>query len=141
MTSIKDAIKNFEAKEAKKAADAGLPEPPKAPEAERVLLCVISAPFSEPTHKCIKTRFILLALLFSHSSLNQVRPAAAHSKNGQHSGYSQSLQAPGTLLQRNRSYSWPKGHGFSQIAVSEHLSCNWACALPSSASSLPRPAA
>jgi hypothetical protein len=58
MTSIKDAIKNFEAKEAKKAADAGLPEPPKAPEAERVLLCVIFGPFSEPIHKyhkCIKT--------------------------------------------------------------------------------------
>ena len=38
MTSIKDAIKNWEAKEAKKAADAGLPEPPKAPNAERVML-------------------------------------------------------------------------------------------------------
>jgi hypothetical protein len=41
MTSIKDAIKNWEAKEAKKAADAGLPEPPKAPDAERVMLCVL----------------------------------------------------------------------------------------------------
>jgi hypothetical protein len=39
MTSIKDAIKNWEAKEAKKAADAGLPEPPKAADAERVMLC------------------------------------------------------------------------------------------------------
>jgi hypothetical protein len=42
MTSIKDAIKNWEAKEAKKAADAGLPEPPKAADAERVMLCVQS---------------------------------------------------------------------------------------------------
>ena len=38
MTSIKDAIKNWEAKEAKKSADAGLPEPPKASDAERVML-------------------------------------------------------------------------------------------------------
>jgi hypothetical protein len=50
MTSIKDAIKNWEAKEAKKAADAGLPEPPKAADAERVMLCVKI--FLHSTHAC-----------------------------------------------------------------------------------------
>ena len=38
MTSIKDAIKSWEAKESKKAAEAALPEPPKAADAERVML-------------------------------------------------------------------------------------------------------
>jgi hypothetical protein len=47
MTSIKDAIKNWEAREAKKAADAGLPEPPKAPDAERVMLYVLPIPTSD----------------------------------------------------------------------------------------------
>jgi hypothetical protein len=74
MTSIKDAIKNWEAKEAKKAADAGLPEPPKAADAERVMLCAhpiifIKYPTAHTMPDCHVTRL-------------QVRPAAAHSEDG-----------------------------------------------------------
>ena len=75
MTSIKDAIKNFEAREAKKAAEAGLPEPPKAPDAERVMLYVLLS-----THSIQRFRPFIDTL--------QVWPAATHSKNGQYSGHS-----------------------------------------------------
>lgn len=102
MTSIKDAIKNWEAKEAKKAADAGLPEPPKAADAERVLLCVKIFHHS-------RARAIL--------SCSQVRPAAAHSEDGQHTGHSESVQAPCSVVQCHRSNRWSQGNGFYCISV------------------------
>ncbi len=68
MTSIKDAIKNWEVKEAKKAADAGLPEPPKASDAERVMLYISFA---------AHLRFIPYL-----TTLIQVRAVATDSKNG-----------------------------------------------------------
>ena len=70
MTSIKDAIKNWEAREAKKAADAGLPEPPKAPEAERVMLCVLPST-------------ALLSIVQMHGYLFQASVFLTHFRYGQ----------------------------------------------------------